>query len=86
MHTEENANILIFLVHHSKDGGIIDEILLHASVVFDGVKEARLDTDDTRYLLQYIASIPKLVIEQKDIEAERKTRLEKKDDMERLEE
>lgn len=86
MHTEKNANILIFLVHHSKDGEIIDEILLHASVVFDGTSEATLDAKDTTYLIEYISSIPKLVIEQKDIEKERRTHLEQKDDIEKLEE
>lgn len=86
MHTEENANILIFLVHHSKDSEIIDEILVYASVVFDGTSEARLDIKETTYLIDYIASIPKLVVEQKDIEKERKANLEKKDNIEKLEE
>ena len=29
LHTEKNSNILIFLVHHSKDKSIFDEILRH---------------------------------------------------------
>lgn len=79
INTEKNANILIFLVHHSKDKQIIDEILLHASVVFDGTTEARLDKHDTKYLLDYIATIPRLVIEQRDIDDERRSRLKEKD-------
>lgn len=82
IHTEKNANILIFLVHHTKDQGIIDEILLHASFVFDKTKEAKLDIDDTKYLADYIASIPKLVYEQKNIDEERKKRLSLEDENE----
>lgn len=80
IHTEKNANILIFLVHHTKDQDIIDEILLHASVVFDKTKEASLDIEDTKYLLEYIVSIPKLVIEQRNIDQERRKRLTEKDE------
>ncbi len=84
LHTQKNANILIFLVHHSKDKAIIDEILFRAYAVFDGRKEATLDEGDTVYLLDYIASIPGLVIEQRDIQNERKKRLEKQDKIEEL--
>lgn len=65
MHTEKCANILIFLIHHSKDQSIIDEILLRSLVVFDKTTEATLEAEDTKYLLEYIESIPKLMIEQK---------------------
>lgn len=85
IHTEENANILIFLVHHSKDIAIIDEILLHASLIFDGTQKATLDKGDTQYLLDYISTIPSLVIEQKDIEEERKSHLKIKDTIEKFE-
>lgn len=85
MHTEKNANILIFLVHHTKDQGVIDEILLQASVVFDETKEASLGVEDTKYLLDYIASISKLVLEQRNIDEERKKRLEAKDEQDGLE-
>jgi len=80
LHTEKNSNILIFLVHHSKDKAIIDEILRHASVVFNNYKEANLDEDDTKHLVEYITSIPKLVIEQKNIDDERKKTLKAKDE------
>ncbi len=85
IHTERNANILIFLVHHSKDEQIIDEILLHSSVVFDAYPEATLDRNDTKYLMDYIASIPELVIEQKDIDKEREVQLKVKDHVEMIE-
>lgn len=81
IHTEKNANILIFLVHHSKDQKIIDEILNHASAVFDKTKKASLNVEDTKYLLDYIVSIPKLVIEQRNIDDERKKRLKAKDQL-----
>jgi len=79
IHTEKNANILIFLVHHSKDQSIIDEILLHASVVFDETEEATLSAEDTKYLLDFIDSIPDLVIEQKNVDDERENNFKTKD-------
>lgn len=79
IHTEKNANILIFLVHHSKDQNIIDDILLCTSLIFDDVKEATLDADDTSFLIEFIESIPELVIEQRNVEEERQKDLKEKD-------
>ena len=79
LHLEKNANILIFLVHHTKNQNVIDEILVNAYVVFDGFSEAKLNTSETKYLLDYLAAIPKLILEQKDIDKERKKRLKNRD-------
>lgn len=82
--SEKNANILIFIVHHSKDQKIVDEILLHASLVFDSYAEAALDKEDTSYLIRYIKIIPDLVIESRDVDKERRTRLEQRDEIENI--
>ena len=81
IHTEINANILIFLVHHTKDQDIIDEIILHASMVFDGMEQAKLDIADTKYLMNYIESIPELVIKQRSVDRERKKQLKERDEL-----
>jgi len=83
-HTEKNANILIFLVHHSKDQLIIDEILFNSLVVFERIKEATLNIDETQYLLDFIKSLPDLVIEEKNIEKERTKSLEVQDEFEEV--
>ena len=86
IHTELNANILIFLVHHTKDQGVIDKILLKAAAVFADTKEATLGIEDTKYLMEYIASISKLVLEQRNIDEERRKHLEAKDEYDGLDE
>lgn len=82
MHTEKNANILIFLVHHSKEQHIINKIISKAEEVFNDISEAKLNITDTKYLVDYIVSIPGLVQEHRDVEEERKKRRELKDDIE----
>lgn len=79
IHTEKNSNILIFLVHHSKDQYIIDEILLHAEINFDKYPAAKLDKNETKYLESYVINLPDLVIEQRNIDDERRKKLIKKD-------
>lgn len=79
LHTEKNSNIIIFLVHHSKDQIIIDEIMLHASIIFDNYLPATLNASETEYLEKFVRNLPDLVIKQKNIEKQRKSRLLKKD-------
>ncbi len=79
IHTEKNANIVIFLVHHSKDRQIIDEILFRALAVFEGFDEAKLDLGETKYLSKFIGEIPQLVAEHRNPEKEREKRLKLKD-------
>ena len=79
MHTERNANILIFLMHHSRDQRVIDELLLRAAMIYDGGKPATLDRKETEHILDLLQSVPDLVIEHIDVEAERKRALDRQD-------
>ena len=79
MHTEKNANILIFLMHHTRDQRVIDDVLLRASVIFDGLIPAKLDKAETNHILEFVESVPDLVIEHKDVESERRQALERED-------
>jgi len=84
LHVEKNANILIFLLHHSKNQSIIDEILVHTSCVFDDIEEAKLDLNDTKHLADMLNLIPQLLLDaKKDVEKERKKKLEKQDIIEK---
>ena len=90
LHTEKNSNILIFLVHHSKDQYIVDEILLNTWSLFEEFLPAKLNIDETTYLANYVNSLPELVIEQQRIEREniskaRTNRLKQKDKLDKLE-
>lgn len=86
MHIEKNANILIFLTHHSKDESIIDDIYLHVSDIYHGTNPAKLDLSDTVCLQEFIDLIPEKVYEQRDVVEERNKYLEHKDKIETISE
>lgn len=79
MHTERNANVLIFLMHHTRDQRVIDEVLLRSYVIFDGKKSAKLNKEETNHILEFLESVPDLVIKHIDVESERRKELERKD-------
>jgi len=83
IHTEKNANIIIFLVHHSKNQNILDEILFRALLVFEDFNgnEAKLDLNETKYLSKFFSDIPQLVAEHRNPEKERKKLLQDKDEI-----
>jgi GTPase SAR1 family protein len=82
IHTEKNANIIIFLTHHSRDRQIIDEVLFRALAVFEDLSEARLDLNETKYLSKFMHDIPQLVAEYRNPEKEREKALKIKDELE----
>lgn len=79
LHVEKNANILIFITHHSKDESIIEDIFLHVSEIFNSVNIAKLDLNDTKCLQEFIDLIPEKVYKQRDVSKERVRFLEEKD-------
>ncbi len=79
LHSERNANIVIFLMHHSRDQRIIDEVLLRAEMIFDQVPVATLHRRETEHILGVAQQIPELVIDQIDVESERRKELERRD-------
>jgi hypothetical protein len=83
IHTERHANILIFVTHHSKDEAIIDEILAHTSMIFDGQKEATLSVEDFSHMEDVLSNLPKTIIEQRNVESEKQKRLKRKDELEK---
>ncbi len=83
MHTERNANILIFLTHHSKNQEILDKIYSYTTDIFKGINQAKLDSEETDYLAEFMGAIPQLVIEQRNAEEERKKKVIRKDKIER---
>lgn len=84
LHIEKNANILIFLTHHSKNESIIDNIFLHVSEIYSNVSAAKLDKSDTDYLQDFMDLIPEKVYEQRDVSKEREKYLDDKDRIEEI--
>lgn len=79
MHTEVNANVLIFLMHHTRDERVLDEILLREYMIFDGEKPSALDKEETKHILEYVKDVEQIAIEKRDVETERKKELEFRD-------
>lgn len=59
LHVDENAYIAIFLVHHTKDIKILDELELNAMVLYDKYKPALLTKDDVKFFDEQIDIIVK---------------------------
>jgi hypothetical protein len=79
---EENANIIIFMTHHSKDQRMIDEIMLHTMLRFSNTRESMLLPSETGHFLEYEKMIPALVIEERNILEERARQARARDDVE----
>ena len=72
LHKEDCANIIIFITHHTKDEWVLDEIQFCLMELFQDYKEASLQSSDLKFMEEFLKEIPKLVIEQRGIEEERK--------------
>lgn len=81
LHDDAKANILIFLMHHSRDQRIIDEVILRGLVTLDGVEPATLSKAETRHIVAFINALPELVLKHTDVDKERKRRLRRKDEI-----
>lgn len=49
LHKNENAYIVIFIAHHSRNNLILDEIILNALVLFDNYQAATLDKTELKF-------------------------------------
>ncbi|MCK4752146.1 MAG: toll/interleukin-1 receptor domain-containing protein [Planctomycetes bacterium] len=85
LHKEDCSNIIIFITHHTKDKWILDEIQLCMKNLFHDNKEATLEVGELGFMQDFIEKIPELVLEQREIEQERKKSNQRKDKNEKIE-
>lgn len=79
-HIEKDANILIFITHHTKNDDVIALIAKMTSNIYSNRKEALLDKSDTKFLQEFMSQIPQLVMKQQhDVKQAQKESLKKKD-------
>ena len=85
IHLERNANILIFLSHHSKAQLLIDNIVFTSELPFEFSKPVTLDRDDsfTFFISDFVKTLQNDFIEEKDPKQEVKKELQSKDKNER---
>lgn len=85
LHTDRNANILIFLTHHSKEQGILDTLLDEVSKLFPGRNQVTLEKEVSVKLFDQLDCIPDLVKIQRTESEARQKQLQDKDKDEMLE-
>ncbi len=78
VHTENNANILLFLAHLSKDPVIINELLAASRELYTGHQPAELE-DDIDFLAHLWSGLPDAVYEENDPKANREAMLAEMD-------
>lgn len=85
IHIEKNANILIFLSHHSRAQSLIDNIIFTSELPFENSKPITLDRDDpfSGFISEFVKSIQNDIIEERDPKQEVKKDLQRKDNFDR---
>ncbi|WP_076592285.1 TIR domain-containing protein [Herminiimonas arsenitoxidans] len=71
LHREDYANILVFVTHHTKEAWVLSEIKDALDSFFMDQEAATLSRDQLAFMDEFIAKIPNLVLEQREIRAER---------------
>ena len=85
IHLERNANILIFLTHHSQAQLLLDNIILASELPFDSSNPITLDKDDpfSIFISEFVKNVKNDIIEERDPKQEMKKDLKRKDEIER---
>ena len=71
VHISTNRLILLFIIHHTNDHNIIDDILLRVMCAIEGVEPAVLDMDESHRFFDIFASVPKNILTSDDVETQR---------------
>ncbi|MDY4350376.1 NACHT domain-containing protein [Pectobacterium sp. CHL-2024] len=82
LHREDYANILVFVTHHTKDSWVLKEIKSTLSALFSEHKPATLDKEQLVFMNEFLAQIPDLILEQREIKSEREKHAQKLDEIE----
>lgn len=85
LHREDYANILVFVTHHTKEAWVLSEIKDALDSFFVDYDAATLSRDQLAFMDEFIAKIPNLVLEQREIREERVKHNKNLDDMEQEE-
>lgn len=85
IHLEINANILIFLSHHSKAQILIDNIVFTSEIPFEKAKPLTLNKNDefVKFIAEFTNEIKDEIIEERNPKEEVKRELKRKDAIER---
>ena len=71
-HVTLNYFTLLFIIHHTNDNDIIDDILLRTICTLDSVDPARLNRDETDSFKEIVDALPENILSSQSVEKERK--------------
>ena len=71
-YVSSNYLTLLFIIHHTNDDEIIDDILLWTLCALDAVEPAKLDPEETSSLKGFVDMLPVSILSDNSVEAERK--------------
>lgn len=71
-HQSSNYLTLLFIVHHTNDNQIIDDILLRTMCTLDKIEPAKLDRGETEGFKEIVDALPKNILSRNSVETERK--------------
>ena len=78
-HVSSNHLTLLFLIHHTNDNEIIDDILLRTLCTLDAVDPASLNPDETSSFKGIIDALPEDILSSRSVEEERQKERESLD-------
>ncbi len=71
-HDYSNFITLLFIIHHTNDYGIIEDILVRTQQALNSVQPAKLTQDETAIFKEFVDTIPNDILSRKSIGEERK--------------
>ena len=78
-HVSSNYLTLLFIIHHTKDNQIIDDILLRTMCALDRVDPATLNRNETDSLKEIVSDLPGNILSNNSVVEERKRERETRD-------
>ena len=84
LHTDRNANILIFLTHHSKEASILSSLLAEVQKLFPDRQQVTLEREVAKTIFNQLEEIPNLVEVRRSAAEEREKHLQARDEVEGL--
>ena len=79
IHIGDNHLIVLFLVHHTHDDGVIDDVLLNCMDILGDIEEATLEQSQTRRFSEIINTIPRNILSEESVETHRRNERDLRD-------
>lgn len=77
-HVSSNYLTLLFVIHHTNDNEIIDDILLRTMCALDSIDPAKLDQNETSSFKGLVDALPENILSRRSVEEERKKERERR--------